>query len=150
MKKILCLVQQHMFSKAEIKKMEEGFRELYSKHYSKERLNVIWMIMPDGYAYSERKPSNAAVILIEVNETITQTKREEMMKLFSQFLLTNFSISPLDSIITVANSAWVDSFFDAQRKRIHPLYRPWITLKIMFTALMSKLTNGYARLRVRY
>lgn len=139
-----------MFSKADIRKIETGFREIYSNNYSKEKLSIFWMIIPEGYAYSERKPSNATVILVEVNEDITKSKREELMGLFSQFLLNNFSISPLDSVITVANASWVNSFFEAQRKRIHPLYRPWITLKMMFTAFSSKLMNGYLRLRVRY
>ena len=130
--------------------MEEGFRKIYKENYSDEKLNMLWMILPDGYAYSERKPSEAAVIVVEVNENIPQTKREELMSLFSQFLLSNFKISPLDSVITVANSSWVDSFFSAQRKRIHRLYRPWITFKMMSTALASKFMNGYMRLRVRY
>lgn len=150
MKKILCLVQKHMFSTAEIRQLEEGFREIYSNHYSQEKVNVLWMVIPEGYAYSERKPSNAAVILVGVDEDIRKEKREELMSLFSQLLLTNFRISPLDSVITVANSSWVDRFFDAQRRRIHPLYRPWISLKMMFTALSSKWSNGYLRLRVRY
>jgi len=150
MKKVLCLVQKHMFSKEEIHKIEEGFRSIYKDNYSDEKLNILWMIIPKGYAYSERKPSDAAVIVIEVNEDISQTKREEMMSLFSQFLLANFKISPLDSVITVANSSWVNSFFDAQRKRIHPMYRPWISFKMMSTALASKFMNGYMRLRVRY
>lgn len=139
-----------MFSKADIRKMEAGFREIYSNNYSEERLSIFWMIIPEGYAYSERKPSNATVILVEVNDDITKSKREELMGLFSQFLLDNFSISPLDSVITVANASWVNSFFEAQRKRIHPLYRPWISLKMMFAAFSSKLMNGYLRLRLRY
>ncbi|MEL6255464.1 MAG: hypothetical protein AAFR87_25895, partial [Bacteroidota bacterium] len=117
---------------------------------SDEKLNMLWMILPDGYAYSERKASEAAVIVVEVNENIPQTKREELMSLFSHYLLSNFKISPLDSVITVANSSWVDSFFSAQRKRIYRFYRPWITFKMMSTALVSKFTNGFMRLRVRY
>lgn len=150
MKKILCIVQEHMFSKAEIRAMEAGFRSIYRDHYSKEKVNVLWMIMPKGYAYSERKPSNAAVIMLEVEEQITKSLREKLMSLISQFLMKNFSISPLDSVITVANSSFVNAFLEAQKKRIHPIYRPWITLKQMYTALLSKLINGFLRLRVKF
>lgn len=150
MKRINCLVQKHKFSKEEIKQIEAGFRDIYSNHYSKEKLTIFWMIFPEGYAYSERKPSNATVILVEVDNDITKAKREELMGLFSRFLLNDHNVSPLDSIITVANSSWVDSFFAAQQKRAHPLYRPWIKFKTMFTALTSKWTNGFLRLRVKY
>ena len=150
MKRATCIVQKHMFTKADIQKMEAGFKEIYKDNYSEEKLNIFWMIFPQGYAYSERKPSNATVIVVEVNEDITKTKREELMSLFSKFLLSNFNISPLDSIITIANTSWVNAFFDAQQKRIHPSYRLWIRLKMMFTALTSKWTNGFLRLRVRY
>ena len=139
-----------MFSKEKIKKIEAGFRNIYSTHYSKEQLTVFWMIFPEGSAFSERKPSNATVILVEVDNDITKVKREELMGLFSRFLLDKHNISPLDSIITVANSEWVDRFFEAQQNRVHPRYRPWIKFKTMFTALSSKLTNGYLRLRVKY
>ena len=139
-----------MFSKEEIRKIESGFREIYRKHYSQEKLSVFWMIFPKGYAFSERKPSNATVILVEVDDDITKAKREELMGLFSQFLLNNHNVSPLDSIITVANSSWVDRFMEAQQNRVHPWYRPWIKLKTMFTALTSKWKNGFLRLRVRY
>lgn len=150
MKRINCLVQEHKFTKAEIRKIEAGFRELYKNHYSDEKLTVFWMIFPEGSAYAERKPSNGTLILLEVNEDITKAKREELMQLYSQFLLKNYDVSPLDTVITVANSSWVDSFFAAQQKRIHPRYRLWITFKNMFTALTSKLTNGFLRLRVKY
>ena len=150
MKRINCIVQEHLFSKAQIKDIEKGFRAIYSNHYSKEPLTVTWMIFPEGYAYSERKPSNATVILIEVDDDITKTKREELMSLFSQYLSQQHKVSPLDSIITVANSSWINSFAAAQQNRIQPLYRPWIKYKTMFTALTSKWTNGFLRLRVRY
>lgn len=150
MKKILCLVQRHMFSTSEIRAIEKGFRNIYSSNYSQEKVNVLWMIIPEGYAYTERKPSDAAVILVEVNEDIPKEKREELMGLFSQFLLAEFKISPLDSVITVANSSFVNAFFDAQKKRIHPLYRPWISFKMISSGIISKIKNGYFRLRVRY
>lgn len=150
MKRINCLVQEHMFSKEEIKKIEAGFRKIYSENYSDEKLTIFWMIFPKGSAYSERKPSNATIILVEVNDDIEKAKREDLMQLYSNFLLEEYKISPLDSIITVANSSWVDQFFAAQQNRIHPMYRPWIKLKTLFTALTSKWTNGYLRLRVKY
>ena len=144
------MVQAHQFSKADIRKIESGFRALYREHYSEEKLTVFWMIFPKGSAYAERKPSNGTIILIEVDEDITKAKREALMHVYSQFLLENYNVSPLDTVITVANKSWVDRFFAAQQKRIHPMYRPWITLKTMFTALTSKMINGYLRLRVKY
>ena len=150
MKRINCLVQKHKFSKEEIRQIEVGFRELYKKHYSDEKLTVFWMIFPEGSAFAERKPSNGTLILIEVNEDITKEKREELMYIYSQFLLKNYNVSPLDTVITVANKSWVDSFFAAQQKRIHARFRLWIKFKTMFTAITSKLTNGYLRLRVKY
>ena len=148
MKRINCLVQQHQFSKEEIKEIEAGYREIYGDHYSTEKLTVFWMIFPEGSAYAERKPSNGTIILIEVDEDITKEKREELMRLYSNFLLKNFNVSPLDTVITVANTSWVDSFFTAQQKRIHPKYRLWIQIKTLFTALTSKWMNGFLRLRV--
>ena len=150
MKRINCIVQAHQFSKEAIRNIEAGFREIYANNYSKEPLTVTWMIFPEGYAYSERKPSNASVILVEVNDDVTKAKREELMSLFSQYLFKNYQVSPLDSIITVANSSWISAFMEAQQKRVQPMYRPWIKLKTMFTALTSKWANGYMRLRVRY
>lgn len=150
MKRISCLVQKHKFSKAEIRDIEKGFRELYKNNYSGEKLKVFWTIFPEGSAYAERKASNGTIVLIEANEDITKEKREELMWLFSQFLFKNYQVSPLDTVITVANTSWVESFLAAQQKRIHPRYRTWIGLKTMFTALTSKWINGYVRLRVKY
>ena len=150
MKRINCLVQQHMFPKEAIRNVEVGFREIYNKHYSKEELSITWMVFPKGSAYSERKLSNATVILVEVDNDVTKAKREELMNLFSQYLFTHYKISPLDSIITVANSSWVQRFLAAQQNRIHPRYRLWIKFKTMFTALTSKWMHGYLRLRVKY
>ena len=150
MKRINCIIQEHLFSKEEIKKIEAGFKKIYRKHYSQDKVSVFWMIFPKGYAFSERKPSNATVILVEVDENITAEKREELMHLFSKYLLNNFRVSPLDSIITVANSSWVNAFFEAQQNRVSAFYRPWIKFKTIFTALTSKWINGYLRLRVRY
>ena len=144
------MVQEHMFSKEDIKNIERGFRRLYQENYSDDKLNILWMIFPKGSAYSERKPSNATIIMIEVDDDITKAKREEMMKLYSDFLSQEYKVSPLDSIITVANSSWVDQFFEAQQNRIHPNYRPWIKLKTLSTALWSKWTSGFLRLRVKY
>ena len=150
MKKILCIIQEGMFSNAQIMEMEQGFKSIYSSNYSKEKLTVLWMVMPKGYAYAERKPSNAAVIMLEVDENITKAKREELMSLTSQFLLNNFNISPLDSVITVANASFVNAFMKAQKNRVAPLYRPMIAFKQFYTAFTSKLTNGYLRLRVKF
>ena len=150
MKRILCIVQRHMFSDAEINGIEKGFRNLYQKHYSHEKLNVLWMVMPEGYAFSERKRSNAAVIVVEVAEDITKEEREKMMNLYSQFLLQNYDISPLDSVISIANSSFVDAFFAAQKNRIQKNYRPWISTKMLLSAFWSRMTKGYFKLRVRY
>lgn len=149
MKRIVCIVPKDMFSNAEIKQLEAGFKDIYTNNYSQEKVGVFWMLMPKGYAYAERKPSKAAIILAEVNEDIQREKREELMGLFSQFLMKNFHISPLDAVITVANSSFVSQFSDAQQNRIDKRYRPWIKLKMMSTALTSKLINGYLRLRVK-
>ena len=150
MKRINCIVQEHQFSNEDVRNIEAGFREIYRNHYSEEDLKVLWMIFPEGSAYSERKPSNAIVILVEVNDDVTKEKREELMALYSRFLFENYNVSPLDTVITVANSSWIDRFFEAQQKRVRPIYRPWITLKTMFTALTSKRKNGFLRLRVKY
>lgn len=150
MKRISCIVQKHMFSHADIRKLEKGLRAIYKENYSDEKVNVIWMVMPKGSAYSERKPSEATIILVEVDDDIEQTKREELMSLFSQYLFQNFKISPLDSIISVANSSYVQQFVAAQQNRVHPKSRKWIGLKTMGTALFSKFTNGYMKLRVKY
>ncbi|MEM6800813.1 MAG: hypothetical protein AAF696_05385, partial [Bacteroidota bacterium] len=149
-KRISCLVQKHKFTKAQIREIEAGFRELYKNNYSEEKLKVFWTIFPEGSAYAERKPSNGTIILIEVDEEVRREKREELMGLYSQFLFKNYNISLLDTIITVANTSWVESFLAAQQKRIHPRYRAWIGFKTMFTALTSKWTHGFLRLRVKY
>lgn len=88
--------------------------------------------------------------MVEVEENIETVKREELMHLFSNYLLEEFNISPLDSVITVANSSFVNDFFEAQKRGIASRYRPWISLKMISTGLLSKLSQGFFRLRVRY
>ena len=149
MKKIICIVPEHMFSKAEIKKLGTGFKTIYKNNYRPDKVGFFGMLMPEGYAYAERKPSEAVVVLVEVEEDIQRAKREELMHLFSDFLLKNFSISPLDAVITVANASFVQQFSAAQQNRIHPKHRFWINLKTMATAMTSKILNGYYRLRVK-
>ena len=149
MKHIVCIVQQHMFDKAKVKRLQSGLRRLYKENYSTEPTKVLWMIMPKGYAFSERKESNATILLIEVDENITKEKREGLMTIFSNHLLDNFDISPLDSIITVANTSYIQQFMAGQQRRVAPSARFWIKLKTLFFAIISKLLNGYVQLRVR-
>ncbi|OJJ15390.1 hypothetical protein BKI52_38905 [marine bacterium AO1-C] len=149
MKRIVCIVPKDMFSKAQIQQLDAGFQSIYKNNYSHEKVNVFWMLMPKGYAYAERKPSEATIIMVEVNEDITRAKREELLSLYSRFLLKDFNISPLDAVITVANASFVQQFSEAQKNRVHRPYRPWINLKTMATALTSKIMNGYYRLRVK-
>ena len=150
MKRIVCLVQEHMFSSADIKAIEKGFLDIYKSSYKNHAVSVLWMLIPKGYAYAERKASEAAIIMVEVDEDIQQALREQLMTEFSQFLLNNYKVSPLDSVITVANSSFVEAFFQAQSNRIHPSSRFWIMLKMRWTALTSKISRGFLRLRVNY
>ena len=124
MKRINCIVQEHQFSSSEIKAIEAGFKALYKTHYSEEKLTVLWMIFPKGSAFAERKASNGTIILIEVEDDIDKIKREELMQIYSHFLLENYNISPLDTVITVANTSWVDRFFAAQQKTDSPHVSP--------------------------
>lgn len=118
MKKIAGIVQEHMYTEDELQRFESGLKEIYREHYdASQPVTVLWMVMPKGYAYSERKMSEATIVIIEVDEEITQEKREGLMDLFSQYLLKNFNVSPLDSLITVANTSFVNQFFVAQQKR---------------------------------
>lgn len=118
MKKIVGIVQAHMYSEDELKYLRSGLREIYRDHYdASQPVTVLWMVMEKGYAYSERKLSEATIIIIEVDEDITQEKREALMDMFSQYLLKNFNVSPLDSLITVANTSFVNQFFAAQQER---------------------------------
>lgn len=150
MKKCLFLAQKNSFSSAEIKQMEGAFLSIYHQQYPQEKLQFLWMLSPKGYAYTERQSSNAVVVIVEVEENIDKVKREELMHFFSNYLLEAFRISPLDSVITVANSSFVNAFFEAQKRRIAIRYRPWISLKMMSSGLLSKLSQGFFRLRVRY
>ena len=149
MKKILCVAPENVFSKTDIINLESGLKTIFKKHYSAtEKVVVIWMLMPEGYAFSERKASQAVIIMVEVNEGMEQKERENLMRIYSQFLLSSFNVSPLDSLITVANSSFVNQFFAAQRKRVRSQYRPIITLKLLYTALRTKLIHGYYKLKV--
>ena len=124
MKKMVGIIQEHMYTHSDIKIFEAGIRKIYQEHYDPNKsLNVLWMVMPKWYGYSERKLSEATVIVIEVDEDITQEKREELMGRCSRFLLDNFNVSPLDSVISVANTSFVDAFFEAQQRRISSSHR---------------------------
>ncbi len=149
MKRIICTVQENQFSHRQIRKLGAGLKEIYKNNYSREAVSVLWMVMPKGYAYSERKLSHATIILVEVDSDIKQEKREALMHLFSQFLLENFHISPLDLVLSVANSSYLKQFGESQIKRIHPEHRRRISLKSHLTAITSKLLHGYGRIRVR-
>ena len=149
MKRIVCTVQESQFSKREIRKLEAGLKEIYKNNYSEEKLGVIWMIMPSGYAFSERKLSKATIILVEVDSDIEQEKRENLMHLFSDFLLKEFSISPLDLVLSVANSSYLQQYATSQTRRVHPNHRRRIRFKSKFTAIKSKMLNGYSRMNIR-
>ena len=149
MKRITVIVQEHMFSKADINRFESGIKDIYKKNYSEEKVNVLWMVMPKGYAYSERKPSNALVMMMEVEDTITQENREQLLFAVSKHLLDNFKISPLDSVITAPNASYINAFFEAQKNRIDAKYRPFVSLKLYGRAFLSKLTNGFMKLPVK-
>lgn len=149
MKRIITIVQEHLFSKKEIRALEAGIKSIYQKNYSNEDVKMIWMVMPKGYAYSERKLSNAVVMMMEVENNTEQSKREQLLFAVSKFLLDNFSISPLDSVITAPDASYIDAFSKAQQNRIDAKYRPFINLKIMGKIFWSKITDGFLKLPIR-
>ena len=71
MKKCLFLAQENSFSSAEIKQME-GLLSIYHQQYPQEKLQFLWMLSPKGYAYTERQPSNAVVVMVEVGKISKQ------------------------------------------------------------------------------
>ena len=125
-----------------------GIKEIYTTHQSNEKARVHWMIMPKGYAYSERKYSQATIILVEVDSEIEQKSREDLMQLLSKFLLDNFNISPLELVLSVANTSFINQYANSQRQRVHPLHRWRIRFKAIITSLTSKLLNGYSQILV--
>ncbi|MEO1652933.1 MAG: hypothetical protein AAFU64_05270 [Bacteroidota bacterium] len=149
MKRIVCTVQEHMFLPTQIQAIEKGLKEIYKKHYRDEKLRVFWLVMPKGYAYSERKLSEASIILVEVDNDIQSKKREALMHLFSQYLLKEFKLSPLDLMLSVSNSSYMDQFMASQKNRVDPRSRGWISLKMLWTAFYSKFSQGYMKLRVK-
>jgi len=118
MKKIFGIVQTHMFSKEDLQQLEAGLKAVYQENYKAEELMVIWRVMAKGFAYSERKLSNALVLLMEVEETIGQEKREQLLFAASNYLLDNFNISPLDAVITAPNASYVNAFMEAQQSQM--------------------------------
>jgi len=118
MKKMFGILQEHMFSQEDIQRLESGLKAVYKKNYSDEELMVIWRVMSKGFAYSERKLSNAIVLMMEVEETISQENREQLLFAASKFLLDNFKVSPLDSVITAPNSSYINAFMQAQQSQI--------------------------------
>ena len=118
MKKIFGVLQEHMFSPEDIQRLESGLKAIYKKNYSEEELIVIWRVMSKGFAYSERKLSNAVVLMMEVDETISQENREKLLFAASNFLVDNFKVSPLDSVITAPNSSYINAFMEAQQSQM--------------------------------
>ena len=86
MKKCLFLAQENSFSSAEIKQIEEAFLNIYHQQYPQEKLQFLWMLSPKGYAYTERQPSNAVVVMVEVEKNIDTAKREELTFVFNYLL----------------------------------------------------------------
>ena len=118
MKKMFGVLQKHMFSQEDIQRLESGLKAIYKKNYSEEELIVIWRVMSKGFAYSERKLSNAVVLMMEVDETISQENREKLLFAASNFLVDNFKVSPLDSVITAPNSSYINAFMEAQQSQM--------------------------------
>lgn len=147
MKKVLGIVQESMFDDDALRRFEAGVKQTL-RGWSDERFVVIWMVMPPGYAFSERKPSQAVILMVEVDDGTDQGRREELMGQLSQHLMDNFAVSPLDSLITVADSAFVNAFFDAQRARIDPAQRLRIHAKLYGSAVLSKVRRGTLQLPV--
>ncbi|MEM6723294.1 MAG: hypothetical protein AAF598_04600 [Bacteroidota bacterium] len=150
MKKILCVVQKDQISKAKIKVLEQGLKDRYRDHHDpKEKVMVYWMLVPKGYAYSERKPSNAIIVMIEVEDGVPSEQREKLMGIFSNFILDQLNMSPYDLVLTVPDQAFVDQYFMAQRDRSSRQARKWVGLKIFVTAFYSKFKDGFLRIPVR-
>ncbi|MEO1434084.1 MAG: hypothetical protein AAFV80_01015 [Bacteroidota bacterium] len=150
MKKILCVVQKDQISKTKIKILEQGLKDRYRDHHDpNEKVSVYWMIVPEGYAYSERQASKAMIVMIEVEDGVQSEQREKLMGIFSRFILEQCDMSPYDLVLTVPDQAFVDQYFLAQRNRSSRKARKWVGLKIFATALFSKLKDGFLRIPVR-
>lgn len=149
MKRVVGVVQEGMFSPDAIRRLKAGLKAIAQTHMPSERIVTLFMVMPPGYAYAERKASQATILMVEVDEGTSQGKREAMMADFSRHLLDNFEVSPLDSVITVADTSFVSAFFNAQRNRIDRAHRLRISARLFGTALFSRLREGYLRLPVK-
>ena len=149
MKRIVGVVQEQMFRPDALRRLKAGLKAIYRAHDPSERVVVLFMVVPPGYAYSERKPSEATILVIEVDDGTAQSKREAMMADFSRLLLDDFRVSPLDNVITVADTSFVSAFFDAQRNRIDRSQRLRINARLYGAALLSRLREGYLRLPMK-
>jgi hypothetical protein len=144
-RKILCNVQDGQFSKNQILALEASLVRGCREHLGDSGpVLVIWCAVPRGQLFTEGKPSRCSSVMIEVDDGLTQARREAAMHALANEWARIAETSTHDLLLTLGDRSTFAAYLAANRDRVRPSRRWVFTLRTLAALVRSRLRDGYA------
>ena len=148
MRKILCTIPQGTFSREQVLALEASLKQTYASHLGdRERVVVIWCELPPGQGFTERRPSEVSLVMVEVEDGLDAKRREAAMMALATEWARIASVDLEHLMLTLADRSLFDRYLAANRNRVRRRSRPWFLLGTMFHLWRSWSRQGYLSIR---
>lgn len=75
-----CVIQEGGSADTASDQLAERLRELHGVHYPDEAVTVAWRKVPDGFMFTEGRPSTSSIIACVLHHETTLAGRERFMR----------------------------------------------------------------------
>lgn len=148
MPKIICTVPEAGTTQAQIAASEAAFRSTHEQHFGTGRgLTVLWMLTPAGQTFQAGQPADIYLAMIEVEDGLTQDRREPAMWAFTQQWAEILGVDVERLMVTCADTSTVDAYLRGNRDRLRAVSRPWFLVTTALHVVRSRRRDGFAALR---
>ncbi len=144
MRKIICSVQQRKIARALFPDLEAALKRCYAEHFgARPAAVVIWIEVPHGQGYTEGRLSDVSWIMVEVEDGLTQSRREAAMLALAAEWARVAGVSTDRIVLTLCDSAVLGLYLAANRKRLRPLGRIGHLVKTLAALWSSRRRDGF-------
>lgn len=143
MKRILVTVQDRQFDDAQIKQLQALLREHYACHVSRERLTLIWTLMPAGQAYTNYAPSRSSIVTMECADGFPQAQRVSLLQACARDWTALTGQHPDELMISLIDQQLFNRLMASNRDRLSATGRLRMGLHMLTSLLGARLRRGF-------
>ena len=79
MSSVNCVIQAEGPAVAVQQRLEQGLVEIHDVHSPNPGLDVAWRLVPEGYMFTEGRPSTTSIVSFTLDHTTTLPEREAFL-----------------------------------------------------------------------